>query len=73
MMICRLTLVGLTSVFLCSLLYSSSARAQLKPGDTLGKDNWQAAKGLLPDSILRRFAAGGYQVSLHLFQSGRLG
>jgi hypothetical protein len=69
MMIYRLTMVSLTSVFLCGLLYSPTVRAQLKPGDTLGKDNWQAAKGLLPDSILRRFADGGYQVSFHSFQS----
>ena len=64
MMICRLTIVSLTSVFLCGLLYSPIARAQLKPGDSLGKNNWQAAKGLLPDSILRRFADGGYQVKI---------
>jgi hypothetical protein len=28
------------------ILLSSPAKAQLKPGDTLGKENWQAAKGL---------------------------
>ncbi|MBI3800739.1 MAG: DUF1329 domain-containing protein [Deltaproteobacteria bacterium] len=60
----RLTTLGLTSVFLCCLLNGPTARAQLKPGDSLDKDNWQAAKGLLPDSILRRFADGGYQVKI---------
>jgi hypothetical protein len=69
MMIRRLTLVGLTSVVLCGLFYSPFARAQLKPGDSLGKGNWQAAKGLLPDSVLRRFADGGYQVKIAAFPS----
>jgi len=60
----RLTTIGLTTVLLCGLLTSPAARAQLKPGDTLGKENWQAARGLMPDSILRRFQDGSYQVKI---------
>jgi len=63
-MTCRLTAIGLTTLFLCSLLNSPTARAQLKPGDTLGKENWQAAKGLMPDSILRRFEDGSYRAKV---------
>jgi len=53
----------LTFTFL-SLLLSPHARAQLKPGDTLGKENWQAAKGLMPESILRRFEDGSYRAKV---------
>ena len=36
------------------------AVAELKPGDTLGKDNWSAAQGLLPPEILKHYQDGGY-------------
>lgn len=49
-------------VFLFS--FSSPVRAGLNPGDTIGQDNWQAAKGLMPDSILRRFEDGSYQAKV---------
>src|SRR5712691_286207 len=63
-MTCRLITSGLTTLFLCTLLNSPTARAQLKPGDTLGKENWQAAKGLIPDPILRRFEDGSYRTKV---------
>lgn len=53
----------LTFTFL-GILLSSPAQAQLKPGDTLGKENWRAAKGLMPDSILRRFEDGSYRAKV---------
>lgn len=34
------------------------ATAELRPGDVLDKSNWQEAKGLMPEAILRRFANG---------------
>ena len=34
------------------LLIATGAVAELKPGDVLGPDNWQEAKGLLPDEFL---------------------
>jgi hypothetical protein len=40
------------------------ARAELNPGDTLGRDNWQEAKGLMPDPVLRRFEDGSYQAKV---------
>ncbi len=56
----------LTFTFL-GILLSAPAQAQLKPGDTLGKENWQAAKGLMPDSILRRFEDGSYRAKVIAF------
>ena len=56
----------LTFTFL-GILLSSPAQAQLKPGDTLGKENWQAAKGQMPDSILRRFEDGSYRAKVIAF------
>src|SRR5437667_2936162 len=34
--------------------------AGLKPGQVLGKDNWEAAKDLLPPEILRHYKDGEY-------------
>ncbi len=36
------------------------ARAELKPGDVLSKNNCQEAKGLLPDHVLQSFCNGDY-------------
>src|SRR5215813_3640869 len=47
-----------------SLLSHPYARAQVKPGDTLAQENWQAAKGLMPEPILRRFADGSYRAKV---------
>jgi Protein of unknown function (DUF1329) len=54
----------LTPLFCLSLLGNSPARAELNDGATLSKDNWQEAKGLLPDPILRRFQDGRYQAKI---------
>src|SRR5262249_15288520 len=35
-----------------------AARAELKAGDTLDKANWQEAKGMMPEAILKRFELG---------------
>lgn len=35
--------------------------AELRPGDVLNQKNWQEAKGLLPDLVLRRFQDGSYE------------
>jgi hypothetical protein len=59
-----LTAVVLTLVFLVSLLASPIARAELKPGDTFSQENWQEAKGLMPDPVLRRFQDGSYQAKI---------
>lgn len=52
------------------LLFSSLTHAELKPGDTLDQGNWQAAKGLMPDSILRRFEDGSYRATVTAFPGG---
>jgi hypothetical protein len=38
----------------------AAAADELKVGDVLGKDNWQAAEGLLPPEILAHYRDGGY-------------
>ena len=50
--------------FVLSLLSYPPAQAQPKPGDTVGQENWQVAKGFLPDSILRRFEDGSYRAKV---------
>jgi hypothetical protein len=57
-------------VLLHFLLASLPAQADLKPGDTLSRENWQAAKKLMPDPVLRRFEDGSYQAKVIAFPSG---
>jgi len=38
----------------------AAREAGLKPGDVLGKDNWELAKDLLPPEILRHYKDGEY-------------
>ncbi|MGE4092484.1 MAG: DUF1329 domain-containing protein [Candidatus Binatia bacterium] len=47
-----------------SLLCSVSAWAEPTPGTVLGKENWQDAKGLLPEAMLRRFQDGSYRAKI---------
>lgn len=47
-----------------SLLNASVARAELQSGEVLSQANWQEAKGLLPEAVLRRFQDGSYQATV---------
>lgn len=47
--------------FAPSLAEEAAAGGGLKAGDVLGKDNWQAAEGLLPEEVLRHYKSGGYR------------
>lgn len=38
--------------------------AALRPGEVLNQNNWQEAKGLLPELVLRRFQDGSYTARL---------
>jgi hypothetical protein len=53
------------AVFVATLIPPAFAEAEspsgaLKPGDVLGKDNWQKAEGLLPPEILKHYREGDY-------------
>jgi hypothetical protein len=39
----------------------AAAAGELKPGDVLGPDNYQAAEGLLPPEILKHYQTGDYK------------
>jgi hypothetical protein len=43
------------------LALATSARADLAPGGTLGAENWEAARGLLPDEFLETYRRGDYR------------
>jgi hypothetical protein len=58
------TVFLLTSLFFLNLLSHSAAWAEPKAGDTLSQANWQEAKGLMPDPVLRRFQDGKYQAKV---------
>jgi hypothetical protein len=58
-----------SAIFLAFLFFldspgNSRVRAELAPGSMLSQANWQEAKGLLPDPILRRFQDGKYQAKV---------
>ena len=59
-----MTIIVLTCVLLLDLLSSLGAWAELKPGEVLSQENWQEAKGLLPDAVLHRFQDGSYQAQV---------
>jgi hypothetical protein len=59
-----LTVIILVSGFFFGFLGSSVAWAELKPGEVLSQENWQQAKGLLPDAVLHRFQDGSYQAKV---------
>jgi hypothetical protein len=56
------TVCLLLSVLPCA----TRVRAELKPDDVLNQSNWQEAKGMMPEAVLRRFELGQ-----HLLQSHR--
>lgn len=47
---------GVIALFLTTV--PSLSLAELKPGDVLDQSNWQEAKALLPESVLRFFEQG---------------
>jgi hypothetical protein len=61
---CTVRIIVLAGGLLLSPLSHPPARAEVKPGETLSQENWQQAKGLLPETILRRFENGNYQAKI---------
>lgn len=47
-----------------NLLLGDKSWAEPNVGELLGQENWQEAKGLLPDAVLNRFQNGGYQATI---------
>jgi hypothetical protein len=46
------------ALFAVLLAALAPCRAELKPGDTVGSENWEAARGLLPDEFLDAYKRG---------------
>lgn len=60
----RLLPIVLLTGLLSSLFSGLAAWAEPKPGELLSQQNWQEAKGLLPDAVLQRFQNGGYEATV---------
>ena len=56
-----------------ALLLAAAARAELKPGDTLGADNWEEARGLLPEEFLETYKRGDYHHRIAALDIERIG
>ena len=56
----RMVFAAVLTIFVASSLPSSSlaADAELKPGDTIGPNNWQRIQGMVGDNFLNRVKAG---------------
>lgn len=61
------------AVLLIALFLAGAARAELKPGDWLGADNWQEARGLLPDEFLASYQRGEFRHRIGDFAIDRIG
>ena len=64
--------IGL-AVLLLSALISRPAAAELKSGDVLGADNWEEARGLLPDEFLESYKRGDFRHPIGEFTIERIG
>jgi hypothetical protein len=52
---------------------AGAVRAELKPGDTLGKENWEQARGLLPEEFLEAYRRGDLRHEVAAFAIERIG
>jgi hypothetical protein len=59
-MLSRILAIVLVAVA-AGILVTGSSSPELRDGDVLGPDNWQAARGLLPDEILEHYRLGEYR------------
>jgi hypothetical protein len=55
------------------VLIARAASAQLKAGDILGPDNWEQARGLLPDEFLDSYRRGDFRHPIGEFPIERIG
>ncbi|MGH7786352.1 MAG: outer membrane lipoprotein-sorting protein [Candidatus Binatia bacterium] len=60
-------------VALALLLVTTAAAAELKPGDVLGPDNWEQARGLLPDEFLAAYQRGDFRHPVGAFTLEQIG
>src|SRR5436309_74410 len=57
----RLACLAWLAVTLAGLAYAPPAFAELAPGSELSTENWQEAKGLLPDEFLECYRRGDFR------------
>lgn len=56
--------IVLAVLIFSSLVGTSGGRAELRSDDVLDQENWQQAKGQLPEAVLRRFEDGSYSAKI---------
>ncbi len=61
------------SVVVLSLCLAVAASAELQPGATLGPDNWEQARGLLPEEFLAAYQRGDFRHRVGAFAVDRIG
>jgi hypothetical protein len=69
----RISPSRLLGVTLLLALLAPPTGAELKPGDVLGADNWQEARGLLPDEFLACYRRGDFRHAIAQFDIERFG
>jgi hypothetical protein len=63
----------LLGVALLLVVVAPPAGAELKAGDVLGPDNWQDARGLLPDEFLACYKRGDFRHAVAQYDVERIG
>jgi hypothetical protein len=60
-------------LILLVLALSAPARGELKAGDSLGKENWEEARGLLPEEMLECYRRGDFRHRVMDWKIERIG
>lgn len=65
-------LIAIAAAALLALVARASV-AELKPGDVLGPENWEQARGLLPDEFLESYKRGDFRHEVTAFDVDLIG
>lgn len=68
----RFRLPAIAAVALLALAAGALPAAGLEPGDVLGPENWEEARGLLPDEFLAAYQRGDFRHPIGAFTPTRL-
>jgi len=69
----RIARGAVTAAALLLAFAAGRAVAQLKVGDVLGPDNWEQARGLLPDEFLESYKRGDFRHQIAEFEVAQIG
>src|SRR2546428_2296757 len=63
----------LTLLAVVAVARAPAARCELRPGATLSSENWEEAKGLLPEEFLEAYRRGDFKHQIASWEAPKLG